>query len=663
MGKLHRAVVILLAVFAMPAWPAQPPAGLAAAFGAAPRRTYLTLSPGGRMLAWLRSDRSGDEVVIYDLDAHAVRRMLRIPGLTVDWLGWESDSTLLIDTLDTERLPTAVDLDWGRAVRSSRLLALDIVSGRSHVLLADRLVGEESGYFDTGADLLAWDIPRRPHTVIMAATVFDRGQYRERTGTMIHSARGDSGMVSALFSVDSHTGKDKAVAYGDAFTSQWVVDADGNPVARTEWHSNRYTIDARQGGGWRQIYRSTLRIEPDILGLDADAHALLAMMRDRDGRRYLSAIPLDGSAPKLVLPALTRQVLSVEFSRYGDRLTAVWVGRSSPHRIWIEPAAEQRYESVARAFPGREVRVYDPSRDGKEVMAEVQDSAAPPIYYLVNFSTHHADIAGEAYPQLAHVALGTAHTVRYRARDGRTVHAQVILPPGGGKDLPLVVVPPGGPEGNDPGEFDWFAQYLAARGYAVLRPDIALTALPSEGGPIFWGGASQRYTVDGVRLLVKERVADPRRVCIVGVGYGGYAALAGAAFYPGAYACAVSVNGISDLSSLLGHEIDVFGEAHSDHSALATWRADVGSRFDPKVIAESPVHAAGAVAAPVLLIYGENDTVVPAEQSLEMEHALEMAGKHVAIMKLDGPDHRLRYRRSRVEVLKAVGEFLQDSLH
>ena len=663
MKILRRAVLVLVVVLSLPAGAAQPPSGLSAEFGALPQYRAVVLSSSGRMLAWLRPGGSGDEVVAYDIGAHAVRRVLRLPaGVDVGWLGWEDDDTLLVNTADTERVPTYLHLDVGRAVRWSRVLALDIPSGKSRILLGDVLSGF-SGGFETTAELLAWAIPGRPHTVMMAADAAYAGDYRPSLGTMIHDTRDDSGLVSTLFAVDAATGKEKAIAHGDAFTNQWVLDADGNPVARTEWRSDNYTIYARQGGDWRQIYQHSGRRASDFdaLVLDAKARALLAIMPDADGR-HLWEIPLDGSAPKRMLPEVRQQVRSLEFDPLTRSLSAVWVGRSDERRIWIDTAARLRYQSVAGAFPGRQVWVYDLTQDGAETLAEVQDISEPPIYYLINFSNHSAVIAGEAYPQLAHVALGTAHSIQYQTQDGRTVRAQVVLPPGGGKDLPLVVLAPGESEpGAD--DFDWFAQYLAARGYAVLRPDLMLIALPAEGGWVAWGGASQRYAVDGVSLLVQQGVADPRRVCIVGMGYGGYAALAGVAFFPGTYACAVSINGISDLPLLLAHEMNVFGEAHSNHAALGAWDTSVGSRSDPKLIAESPVHAAKAVTAAVLLIHGEDDTVVPVTQSLEMKTALEKAGKHVTFMQLDGSDHSLDRASTRIEVLQAVGAFLHASLH
>ncbi len=661
---LHQGLLITLAVAAVPVWASQKLTGLAKAFGTPSQQSAFVLSPDGSEVAWRQRNGADVGVVIYDLKTHAVLHTLSAgKSLAVDWLGWEDDDTLLMETSFTSRLPSGGSRGWqGQAIRWRRVMAVNVASGKARLLLAHRLQSAAGGV-DTGAQLIAYDIPQ-PHTAIMAALQWSAADYRPATGTMIHDAVADSGDVSTLFSVDTRTGHGTPIATGDAFTSQWVVDAEGKLVARSEWHAQdqRYSIYARQSGKWRRIYRHR-GSKPSLVGLDPKAHAILTIIRDAAGTRRLWAIPLDGSAPTRMLPTVSQPVRSVAFSRYSGTPTAVWVGRALPRRIWLDTAAHTRYQSVARAFPGREVRVYDHTRDGKAVMAEVEGSGSPPVYYLVNFATGHAMIAGEAYPQLDHVALVTAHRLRYRMRDGRAVHAQLFLPPGGDKGLSLVVLAPGGPVGDGPAQFDWLAQYLVARGYAVLHPDIPVTYLYSEGGAVRWGGVSQHYAVDGTHRLIQQGVVDARRVCILGIGYGGYAALAGAAFFPHAYACAVSVNGISDLPSLLGHEREVWGGAHSNHAPLAAWRAHIGAQSDAKVIAASPVDAAKDVIAPVLLIHDVKDTVVPVRQSLEMRDALEKLNKPVTFLELQGSDHWLNHGSTRIEVLKAVGGFLAKHLH
>jgi dipeptidyl aminopeptidase/acylaminoacyl peptidase len=148
--------------------------------------------------------------------------------------------------------------------------------------------------------------------------------------------------------------------------------------------------------------------------------------------------------------------------------------------------------------------------------------------------------------------------------------------------LPLVILPHGGPESRDWLRFDWWAQFLATRGYAVLQPQFRGTVGFGDAfrlaGRRQWGGLMQDDLSDGVRAMITQGIADPQRVCIVGSGYGGYAALAGAAFTPELHACAVSVNGVSNLSEMLGWEADHHG---TESDTLGYWRDSIGPSSIP----------------------------------------------------------------------------------
>jgi dipeptidyl aminopeptidase/acylaminoacyl peptidase len=145
-----------------------------------------------------------------------------------------------------------------------------------------------------------------------------------------------------------------------------------------------------------------------------------------------------------------------------------------------------------------------------------------------------------------------------RRADGRDIPAYLTIPPETKPEsLPLVVLPHDGPESRDLPVFDWLAQFLATRGYAVLQPQFrgstGFGQAHQSAGYQQWGGSMQDDLTDGVNALISQGLANPARVCIVGLDYGGYAALAGAAFTPELYKCAASINGISDLQSLFDY--------------------------------------------------------------------------------------------------------------
>jgi dipeptidyl aminopeptidase/acylaminoacyl peptidase len=205
---------------------------------------------------------------------------------------------------------------------------------------------------------------------------------------------------------------------------------------------------------------------------------------------------------------------------------------------------------------------------------------------------------------------------------------------------------------------------LASRGYAVLQANFRGSTGYGydwfDAGRGKWGdGLMQTDVEDGVAALIKNGFVDAKRVCIMGGSYGGYAALAGATLTPDRYACAVSVNGLSDPVALL---------ANAENTSLGRksmtaewWRRSMGDDMD-HLRAVSPIRNADKVHVPVLLIHGIDDSVVPIEQSRNMDSALRRAGKQVRYVELKGDDHWLSAASTRTQMLQEVEKFLAENL-
>jgi dipeptidyl aminopeptidase/acylaminoacyl peptidase len=251
--------------------------------------------------------------------------------------------------------------------------------------------------------------------------------------------------------------------------------------------------------------------------------------------------------------------------------------------------------------------------------------------------------------------------VSYKAADGLEMEGVLTLPLGReAKGLPLVVMPHGGPivEG-DRATFDWWAQAFASRGYAVFQPNYRGTlgygdAFRKAADGQF-GRKMQTDISDGVEALAKAGTVDPKRVCIVGASYGGYAALAGVTLQQGLYRCAVAVAGVADMRKMLS---DVRDSGGPDRRALDFWRG-LSSAKSEDLDAISPARFAAKADAPVLLVHGENDTVVPIEQSQLMERALRQAGKPVELVTMPGEDHWLSVAATRQAMLDKVVAFVE----
>jgi dipeptidyl aminopeptidase/acylaminoacyl peptidase len=173
----------------------------------------------------------------------------------------------------------------------------------------------------------------------------------------------------------------------------------------------------------------------------------------------------------------------------------------------------------------------------------------------------------------------------------------------------------------------------------------------------------QDDVTDGVRALIDEGVADPHRVCILGFDYAGYVALAGAAFTPDLYACAISVNGISDLRSLLEETVPQSMPGARIYSPmLSAWTDRIGAPNDTALDKLSPIHSVASIKTPIMIVYGDADGIVPISQSLKMEAALRSASKPVTLVGLADEDQWLSHTETRVQMLKALEDFLRDHL-
>jgi dipeptidyl aminopeptidase/acylaminoacyl peptidase len=624
------------------------------AFGTLPVQTNAVLSRDGQWLAWVDHREAKPRVVIFDVLARKPQRILAVPErVKLRHLVWSDNETLLIVLSETteSKVATEVSREYFRTIAHD-------VSGGSGRMLPINNGGASSVGKQTGTTIIARSGKPALANLIAAHTT--------KPKTVIMSTYGACNAVIAncLLEVDTRTGIGTVIKVGNEFTTMWVVDRDGRPVAREDWdwHKHAYRLYALAGERVREILRKDDSEHPTLTGLLADGSALVLLATN--GRRYQAAwaLPLDGSPARLLAEDPDADITNTYTDVYTGTIIGVYVSGTKTTVQWLDPSAQHRQDVLQRAFAGRQVEVYGWTADGAKCLARVETPSSPPVYYLVDFTTHRADIAAEEYPALAGVPLGEVKEITYKARDGTAIPAYLTAPSGKSTvPVPLVVLPHGGPNARDYPTFDWLAQFLASRGYAVLQPEfrgsIGFGDAFREAGYRQWGGLMQDDVTDGVHSMIEQGIADPHRICIVGASYGGYAALAGAAFTPGLYACAVSINGVTDLPALMREEVPIYSGTLS--TSLSVWKARIGAPNDPNLSSRSPINAVKSITTPILIVYGTGDGVVPTEQSERMARALSAAGKPVALVTLPGEDHWLSRTDTRVQVLRELDSFLK----
>ena len=414
------------------------------------------------------------------------------------------------------------------------------------------------------------------------------------------------------------------------------------------------TPDSRD---WRPLSNVDYR-EFQPLAIDAESNQLYALKK-KDGRYALYGIKLDGSRSERLI-ASNPQVDIDDVVRFGagQRVIGYTYAENRKVVVYFDPEFEALSESLSKAIPNLPlVEFVDASADGRKLLIHAGSDSDPGRYYLFDRDAKTLTPAMIDRPELEGRTLAAVKSVTIAAPDGVSIPAYLTLPPGKDpKKLPAVVLPHGGPSARDYRGFDWLAQFLAARGYAVLQPEYRGSAgfgdaWLNENGFKNWRTSIGDITASA-KWLATQGIADPARTAILGWSYGGYAALQSAATEPKVYKAVVAIAPVTDLALLKD-------DAH-DFTNRNMIEQEIGE--GPHIAEGSPLRHASDIVAPVLLVHGSLDSNVRIAHSLKMEAALKSAGRDVKLLSFNGLDHQLDDSDARAQMLLSIGEWLEKAI-
>ncbi|MGZ3306019.1 MAG: alpha/beta hydrolase family protein [Asticcacaulis sp.] len=599
-----------------------------------PQAQHVTLSDDGNRIAYIKE--ADGKKYIYDFDLTTTKfKVYNIGTAKVGGLSWLDGDHLVLSTFTTDK----EDVFAGGRDTVNILTVYNLAKQTTNTLFS------RVEHFKTFIAGGVRRVRRDGRTYVTAAS---------------HPVNFDDTKVLYRFDLDD-ADKFELLDRAPWGTTNWVMTPQGDLVARAVYNakSRAWTLDYWVNGAWKEILRRTSDIErPALYGLARDGKAVIvAMPSDAgSGETYheisadgvLSA-PLNGDGP----------VRSPIFDPYTFRHCGFSHYDGWPHETWFDPAMQAVQTKAEHAVDGYRMTITDRAEDPNRLIIYTEGDDDAGTYYFLDFTSGKTVKAGEKYPQIPAEWIAAKSAITYTASDGLEIEAYLTLPPNReAKNLPLVMLPHGGPQARDGWELDSEAQTYATLGYAVLQPNYR----GSEGyGKAFTdkghgeiGRKMQTDLSDGVRYLVKQGMVDAKRVCIVGASYGGYAALAGPTLDPGVYNCAVDVAGLSNLKTFLDWTRDF--DATSDSPAYRYWTNYFG---DPgRYEAASPVKNVANVDVPILIVHGKDDTVVPFSQSTEMVNALKAAGKDVTFIQLESEDHWETNEAARTQMMKTITAFI-----
>lgn len=478
----------------------------------------------------------------------------------------------------------------------------------------------------------------------------------------------EEGFWPKVDEIDVSTGRMRHVVSSRQNVRGWYADAAGTVRMGVGYNdSNRtstllYRPDAK--AGFRVVDRADRRRDESLvtpLLFTADPGKAIAS-DDREGTDALYELDLGTlelgrkifSAPGFDLGGITEDAAGTGLA--GVRYTA-----DAPTVHWFDTNLAKIQADIDKAVGDRRARIVSTSRDGQRMIVHVGTPDQPGAYYYYDTAAGAMSMLSrisDAFP--SKTRLSPVKTIRYKARDGLEIAAVLTLPMGkDAKNLPLILMPHGGPFARDSEEWDWWVQYLAWRGYAVLQPNYRGssgygTAFAKKGEGQ-WGLAMQDDLNDAVDWAVQQGLADPKRVCMVGASYGGYAAMRAAQRDGAKYRCAISYAGVSDLSAMMRYD-----GRFLNHGGRKDWMKEQA----PDFAAVSPIGFAAQFSTPILLMHGKKDRRVPVGQSREMAEKLKVAGKVAGkdYIYLEQPlaDHFFSREADRLEFLEKMDAFLKD---
>ena len=353
------------------------------------------------------------------------------------------------------------------------------------------------------------------------------------------------------------------------------------------------------------------------------------------------------------------------FSDVTDELIATSYEDDRERVYWKDQRFASDHEWLKKKLPGKEVQFGTHTKDETMWLISATSDTEPGETYLFDRKNRSLALQYRIRENLPREHLATMHPIKYESSDGLEIPAYLTTPKGvEPRNLPLLVIPHGGPWGRDVWGYNGMAQFFANRGYAVLQPNFrASTGYGKDflnKGNKQWGDRMQDDITWGVKYLIQKGTADPKRVGILGGSYGGYATLAGVTFTPEVYAAAVSIVGPSNLITLL-QSIPAYWE-----STRKMFQVRMGDYNTPEgrkqLERQSPLSSASKIKTPLLVVQGANDPRVNKAESDQIVIALRDRG--FAVEYLVAPDEGHGFARpvNNMAMFAASEKFLAGHL-
>lgn len=557
-----------------------------------------------------------------------------------NWIRWANNDRLLMSLRFDSRRGTHLRFT------ETRLLAVDAKKPSKMITLV-KPDTDANGWVSQFQDNILSTLPDDPDHILL-------GVDREHPG------------MQTVYKSNVNTGRLKRVKKHTSGIRSWIADRQGEVRVGEGYNDRdrRVTIKVLDPTTkkWQTAWSYIVFDEPSIsaLGFGRNSNELF-LLADHEGRKavYKADLSKPGYPMTLILSNPHYDISGDLIYSHSHRdAVGLYYSDGGGKSIFWNDEFKAFQGGIDKALPESGNYITSLSDDGRKYILFSVSDTQPGQYLFGNRDEKTLDFIADIYPELSNGVLVEKELVTYKARDGLELEGYLSLPKHfADKPIATIILPHGGPMSRDGKGFDSFSAFMVNRGYAVFQPNFRGSSgyghdfmMMAVGG---MGLAMQDDLEDAVKFLVKEKITDPKRVCIAGGSYGGYAALMGASKTPDLFQCAISFAGISDIAKLR-NTARYFVNKNVIREQLGNDRKQLRDT--------SPARLVEQIKIPILLLHGVDDTVVPVDQSRLMARNLKKHNKVYEYIELEGGSHYLDYLPHRKQTFEAMEAFLQKYL-
>jgi dipeptidyl aminopeptidase/acylaminoacyl peptidase len=569
----------------------------------------VKISPDGKSLAMVRHD--GTNFYLVSVDLGSLRSQVVCSGNVRDYM-WVSDERLVVE---------------GGGEHSGGMFGVNRDGRKRKVLL-----------MATSAQVTDWYCDGRPRSWVRFYDVLEHSR-KDFPFILVSSEDMNLWPFSQSFEkpevrrVNVLTGHSEVAAPNPGDVVQWFTDRHGQVrlALAIRKETARLLHRASREQPWEAVLEGKLLAE-DIMPIGFAPDNRRFYVASRAGQNTLGLYLFDPATGRLGDCLWRHERYDLCGVRYTAAKADVGGVLYEAERLechWFDATNRALAARLDKALPGLVKRPIGESEDGSKTLYFAYSDRTPGAYYLLHSDRNKLDRIAEVASWIKLEDMAEMRPITYPTRDSLQVHGYLTLPKGReARQLPLILMPHGGPWVRDSWAFDGRVQFLANRGYAVLQPNYRSSTGYGlafiEAGYKQHGLKIQDDLADGAAWAVREGIADPKRIAIFGTSYGGYAALIALSQTPELYRCGIIYAGLTDLSRQLRY---FAGRAPQMAQAFPEMRTG-DNRTDKDLLPEvSPASLIPKIQAPVMLIYGGEDYVVPADQSRRLERTFSANGK------------------------------------